>query len=302
MAQQLINLGTTPTGAGGDTPRSAFTKVNFNFTDLYAFLATLGSASTRFVGTSVGNVMEVGAFGLGSTSGGQSIAPNSAFTSGFYKYSASAAGAPNGSQGSLIVSSMGGNYIQQLSMSLPASLSNPYLGYRHFSAEGAPGPWCKIYHTGNTTIGSGGALSAASPVVRIADVEKSVRRDLLEQEFQSAGPWGAANGEASGVTVTRVDAGVYRIAGALGLAVEGWRIQDPCSPDGGRTLGITESEQDEQGVVTVRLFKQRWTLDEEGEMHLGKGAPLDVPLNSWIDVRLQMPAILPAEPPETPVA
>ncbi|WP_442075698.1 phage tail fiber protein, partial [Pseudomonas putida] len=67
-------------------------------------------------------------------------------------------------------------------------------------------------------------------------------------------------------------------------------------------LGITESEQDEQGVVTVRLFKQRWTLDEEGEMHLGKGAPLDVPLNSWIDVRLQMPAILPAEPPETPIA
>ena len=154
----------------------------------------------------------------------------------------------------------------------------------------------EIYHTGNTTRGSGGALSAASPIVRIADAANSERRDLLEQSFIQVG-WGAANDEAPGVSVERVDIGVYRITGSLGLAIEGWRIQDPCSPDGGRTLGITESEQDEHGVVTVRLYKQRWTLDEDGEMHLGKGVPMDVPLNSWIDVRLQMPAVEIVPPP-----
>ncbi len=54
-------------------------------------------------------------------------------------------------------------------------------------------------------------------------------------------------------------------------------------------LGITESEQQKDGTVIIRLFKQRWTLTDDGEMVPGRGAPMDVPLNSWIDVRLEMP-------------
>jgi len=163
----------------------------------------------------------------------------------------------------------------------------------------------KFYHEGNTTRASSGVLSAASPIVRIVQVEKSERRDLLESSFEAAGEYGACNFEARGVTVERLGVGVYQIAGSLGLANEGWRIQDPCSPDGGRTLGITQSEQDGNGMVTVRLFKQRWTLDDEGEMHLSAGAPMDVPLNSWIDVRLEMPEkevpMLTAEAADDPV-
>lgn len=44
---------------GGDTPRSAFTKVNSNFSDQ-------SNAASRVVGESANNVMQVGAFGLGS--------------------------------------------------------------------------------------------------------------------------------------------------------------------------------------------------------------------------------------------
>ncbi|MGX9379051.1 hypothetical protein [Pseudomonas sp. JQ36] len=36
MSKQTINLGTVPTGAGGDTPRSAFLKTQSNFDELYA--------------------------------------------------------------------------------------------------------------------------------------------------------------------------------------------------------------------------------------------------------------------------
>lgn len=36
MAKQTIALGTAPTGVGGDTPRSAFTKAQQNFDELYA--------------------------------------------------------------------------------------------------------------------------------------------------------------------------------------------------------------------------------------------------------------------------
>ena len=38
MSKQTIQLGTAPTGVGGDTPRSAFTKTQSNFDELYAAL------------------------------------------------------------------------------------------------------------------------------------------------------------------------------------------------------------------------------------------------------------------------
>ncbi|MGF6669114.1 hypothetical protein ABIA53_002784 [Pseudomonas monsensis] len=45
MAKQTINLGTAPTGVGGDTPRSAFTKAQSNIDELYAALGASGSPS-----------------------------------------------------------------------------------------------------------------------------------------------------------------------------------------------------------------------------------------------------------------
>lgn len=46
MAKQTINLGTAPTGVGGDTPRSAFTKAQSNFDELYIALGASGSPGT----------------------------------------------------------------------------------------------------------------------------------------------------------------------------------------------------------------------------------------------------------------
>lgn len=39
MSKQIIQLGTEPSGIGGDTERSAFTKCNANFTELYEGIA-----------------------------------------------------------------------------------------------------------------------------------------------------------------------------------------------------------------------------------------------------------------------
>ena len=58
MAITQVNIGSLPDGVGGDTPRSAMVKINTNFTDA-------PNAASRLVGTAVGNVMEVGAFGIG---------------------------------------------------------------------------------------------------------------------------------------------------------------------------------------------------------------------------------------------
>ena len=64
MAIQRINLGTAPSGTGGDTNRSAFTKIDGNFADTT-------NAASRLVGTAAGNVMEVGAFFLSRLCGGE---------------------------------------------------------------------------------------------------------------------------------------------------------------------------------------------------------------------------------------
>lgn len=54
-------------------------------------------------------------------------------------------------------------------------------------------------------------------------------------------------------------------------------------------LGVVEAEQTENGELTIRLFKRKYMLNDEGEIIKTKGAPMDVPSNSWIDVRLDMP-------------
>lgn len=52
---------------------------------------------------------------------------------------------------------------------------------------------------------------------------------------------------------------------------------------GGGAL-VSESEQGADSSVTILLLELRWNLSKDGEMIQDRGAPLDVPLNSWIDV------------------
>jgi len=66
MAKQTINLGVIPTGVGGDTPRSANTKINANFDEIYGWgnggaLAKLNGGNS-FVGSQTvsGNVSASG--------------------------------------------------------------------------------------------------------------------------------------------------------------------------------------------------------------------------------------------------
>lgn len=74
MAKQTINLGTTPTGVGGDTPRSAFTKVNANFDELYAADGVSYKKSNILGTVSQASGVPTGAiFEIGSTASGEYI-------------------------------------------------------------------------------------------------------------------------------------------------------------------------------------------------------------------------------------
>ena len=149
--------------------------------------------------------------------------------------------------------------------------------------------WVKVYTEANTTKASDGTLKAASPVARIVKTqEENQRTDIDEPGFVWCG-CGTANAEAEGITISRLDVGVYMLTGSAGLASSGWQLLPPMDPGGMGELGVVEAEQTESGGLTVRLFKRKYMLNDEGEIVKTKGAPMDVPSNSWIDVRLDMP-------------
>ncbi|HCR5075587.1 TPA: phage tail protein [Enterobacter hormaechei subsp. xiangfangensis] len=156
----------------------------------------------------------------------------------------------------------------------------------------AGGTWLspvKLYSTGNTTKASDGTLKAASPVARVVKSQDECQRaDIAEDGFFWCG-CGTANAEAEGITISRLEVGVYVLAGSAGLASEGWQLLPPMDPGGMGELGVVEDEQTDSGGLTIRLFKRKYLLGDDGEIVKTKGEPMDVPVNSWIDVRLDMP-------------
>ncbi|WP_320725968.1 phage tail fiber protein [Enterobacter ludwigii] len=145
------------------------------------------------------------------------------------------------------------------------------------------------YSTGNTTKASDGTLKAASPVARIVKSQEECQRaDIAEDGFTWCG-CGTANAEAEGIKLSRLDVGVYVLTGSAGLASEGWQLLPPMDPGGMGELGVVEAEQTENGGLSIRLFKRKYLLGDDGEIVKTKGEPMDVPVNSWIDVRLDMP-------------
>ncbi|MFP2467651.1 phage tail protein [Pseudescherichia vulneris] len=148
--------------------------------------------------------------------------------------------------------------------------------------------WKKVYTTANTTTASDGTLKAASPVARIiADAAVCERLDITEDGFTWCGN-GTANEEAEGISISRISVGVYTITGAQSLATSGWQLLPPMDPGGMGELGVVEAE-DADGTITVYLYRRKYILGDNGEIVKTKGELIDVPAESWIDVRLDMP-------------
>lgn len=130
-------------GTGSKTPADARTALG------------LGSAATRTVGTGDGELLERGAFGLGSTS-----AAAATFTgrTGFSTFPASAS--PVSSAGGVkITQNVGGNLYSEFVITAD-SFSAPTVAVRQFDGAGSPGVWNKFYTTGNTTRAADGTLKA----------------------------------------------------------------------------------------------------------------------------------------------
>ncbi|HGH4642803.1 TPA: phage tail protein, partial [Enterobacter asburiae] len=130
------------------------------------------------------------------------------------------------------------------------------------------GPSGKFYSEKNTTVDTNGFIKKASPIVRLFG-DGALK----------------CNSEAEGVTATRTSAGVYRVAGSLGLNPEGWTVEIPQDMNG-NFLCFVDISTDEDGVLTVSTFKRRF--DVVSAMIVA-GEPMDIPDGRWIDLRLDMP-------------
>ncbi|WP_426723774.1 phage tail protein [Enterobacter cloacae complex sp. 302F9] len=287
--QYMVN--TVATKTNGAVPVNQGGTGATNAADARTYLG-LGTSAARDEQVSMTDaapdrVMMTGkAFGIGSLTG-INTAIGSAGPIGFYGSTGDNWGTPGGlSVGFGVIQMPGSNAAYRTQLALTNSGKRMFMRATQNNIFDA---WVEFYSTGNTTKASDGTLKAASPVARIVQSQEvNQRTDVADDGFTWCG-CGTANAEAEGVSISRLDIGVYELTGSAGLASEGWQLLPPMDPGGMGELGVVEAEQAGNGELTIRLFKRKYMLSDDGEIIKTKGEPMDVPANSWIDVRLDMP-------------
>lgn len=277
MAKQTINQGAAPTGAGGDTFRSGSAKLQANDDEIYNYLGDgtnlnkLGTAAFKDAGTQAGNVMEVGAFGLGLTANSPYISPTtdlSNLPNGLY-------GLEQGGHSGILVRQTGyPGYTRLGIIGFPsdAYTSAPFY-YRLNLANGTTLQQNQAYRhtfytTQNTTVDANGFIKAASPIVQLF-------ADKIE-----------LNGEAKlqNITFEKLGIGDYLIKNSSGFAQDGWYIETPKDANGNLLVAVVY-EQLENGDISVKTYD--YMLNKKGRIVADTETPLDIPETRWIDLRLQ---------------
>lgn len=270
MTIQTLNLGVAPTGAGGDTYRATGAKINENFTNNT-------HAASRYVGTATGNLLEVGAFGVGGEanfyngnasnffdthkdksglffSNIQNININGKILPNYFPY--------------IVSSKVGAGFF-----TIGASVTdNRVCVVRGLNTQAYPLQVVDLWHTGITTIDSNGFIKAASPIVKLFAERIELNDEAAEQP----------------ITFEKKDVGHYLIKGSSGFSKDGWWIEIPNDTHGNKICAV-EYQTLENGDLEIKTFKKK--MNEEGDIVANHDAPIDIPSNvngqpRWIDIRL----------------
>lgn len=260
MTIQTVNLGTAPTGAGGDTFRSTGAKMNENFTNNT-------HAASRLVGTANGNLMEVGAFGLGALTlpaFPDSFANQKNTGSGLY-YTPASTGLADGQM--LYISR--GYWLKGIHF--PVGISAPSL-IAGTSSDSSFASYPMLVKGVNTTVDSNGFIKSASPIVKLFADKIELNDEAAEQN----------------ITFEKVGIGHYLVKGSSGFAKDGWWIEIPTDTHGNKICAV-EYQTLENGDLETKTFKKK--LNEDGDIVANLDAPIDIPNNAngeprWIDIRL----------------
>lgn len=261
MAIQRINLGTAPSGTGGDTNRSAFTKIDGNFADST-------NAASRLVGTAAGNVMEVGAFGLGR--GGPDKVSIERLKTGFYTYGQrSPADDSNMPSYQMAITTSWADESESAQLLFGVFNSNQF-GLRTWDkTTGKWGAYRKIYNESNTQVDPNGFIKNASPII-------SLYADKIELNDEA---------KLQNITFEKLGVGDYLIKGSTGFAQEGWYIEMPKDANGNVLVAVVY-EQLENNDISVKTYAKKFD-EETGDVVANTAKPRDIPATRWIDLRLQ---------------
>ncbi len=280
MTIQTVNLGSAPTGAGGDTFRSTGAKINENFTNW-------SHAASRYVGTAAGNVMEVGAFGVGVTTvydlrTENLTHPNQVLGKGLR------AGIIEGSR-------VGGvsSYCSAILLSAwhdaTAIGAQPFILFSDdghlkskcsFSDVSGWGETVTYRSSRNTTVDANGFIKAASPIVKLYANKIELNDEAAEQN----------------ITFEKLDVGHYLLKGTSGFATEGWYIETPKDANGNILFAVIY-QQLENKDIEIKTFKKKFDV-ESASIIADLDNPVDISTGRWIDIRLQE---IPKPVPEMPV-
>lgn len=243
----------------------------------------LGTSATKNVGGSPGNVMEVGAFGVGLTNfTANSVTDANDITFNGFSGGGGAASVNFFDQyaGLLAITRSGGGdgngFIAQLQISGSGAMAVRGRAGTTWSA------WMQTYSTGNTIKASDGTLKAASPVVQI----------FSDGSYRT-------NDESEGCTVTRLATGEYLIEGCQGLNSDAaWG-----GIDGGFDIPTDRNKQpliwldyevNADGSLLVKTYHRTHpdapAFGRNEIDGVSDGDPVDIPSDQFVSVRVEMPA------------
>ncbi|MEG2266782.1 MAG: hypothetical protein RSC68_20920 [Acinetobacter sp.] len=247
----------------------------------------LGSAATKDAGTSSGNLMQVGAFGLGTSIVSQPSWESPQNETRFIDVPPKS-GSPFGGTGG------GGISISSGAAAYGAQLMMPLYGNRLAMRSWSPTGFSngvEFWGTGNTTTDANGFIKKASPVIKISS------SGIVE-----------SSEEAEGVIVERTGIGEYKISGCIGLHSDAaWG-----GSDGGFEIPVDRNKQpriwldyevNADGSIVIKTYHRVHTFAPEfAQNRIGykdtggvftetvvDREPVDIPSDSFVSVRVEMP-------------
>ena len=272
MAIQIPNPG-TGNGATGDNEFVLWSKVKDNFNDQT-------NAASRLVGTATGNVMEVGAFGLGGSVIPKEIiavttqSENPNLPSGLYDaydIIGSFVSLKTASSGTLLI---GGSTYKGTSPQYV--YYNSVLGNKVLTVATVQTFWT----TQNATRDPNGFLKGASPIAEIYSDKMDLNQDAEQQ---------------GGITFEKLGVGDYLVKGSLGFSQEGWYIETPKDANGNVLVAVVY-EQLANNDISIKTYAKKFD-DETGDIVANLLKPRDIPTGRFISLRLHE---LPKDPPVMP--
>ncbi|HHD0687069.1 TPA: phage tail protein [Citrobacter freundii] len=246
----------------------------------------LGTAATKNTGYAIGNVITVGAFGIGTSAELLSNTDLGSATSGcrFFMNGGGGFWSQWGCGVKLAYFDTHNFQIYQSGNngSIVGLVQNHLTGQIIFANH---------YSDKNTTIDTNGNLKPASPVVKL-------KGDGTAE----------LNEEAEGVMTERIDTGIYKISGVLGFHSEPiWGGVDggfviPANTNGLPLLWV-DYEIDPDGSITLKTYHRTHhsapefarnligIKNEDGSFTetVQDGEPVDIPAGRWVDLRVEMP-------------